>query len=120
MRGTSDWTDYTAGADIAFMDTGTEGSTAHAYVLGRDSIILSKARPYGGAYMAGVGIGNEGKWTGEISVFRIYDVDGDLDILQDELVCSGCKPLSSGIVSDSHHYWCNLKVVPAVCSHTTD
>jgi len=111
MRGTSNWTDYTVEADIAFMDTGTDGSAAHAYVLGRDSIILSEARPYGGAYIAGVGIENDGRWTGEIFVFRIYDANGDLDIPQDELVCLGRKSLPSGIVSDlANQYWCNLKV----------
>jgi len=111
MRGTSSWTDYTVEADIAFMDPGTDGSTAHAYVLGRDSIIMSEARPYGGAYIAGVDIENDGGWTGEISVFRVYDANGDLDIPQDELVCLGRKSLSSDIVSDlANHYWCNLKV----------
>ena len=111
MRGTSNWTDYTVEADIAFMDPGTDGSAAHAYVLGRDSIILSEARPYGGAYIAGVDIENDGGWTGEIFVFRIYDANGDLDILQDELACLGRKPLPSGIVSDLvNQYWCNLKV----------
>ncbi|MEA1895098.1 MAG: hypothetical protein U9N36_07845 [Euryarchaeota archaeon] len=111
MRGTSNWTDYTVEADIAFMDTGTEGSTAHAYVLGRDSIILSEARPYGGAYIAGVGIENDGRWTGEIFVFRLYDANGDLDIPQDELVRLGRKSLPSDIVSDLvNNYWCHLKV----------
>jgi hypothetical protein len=42
MRGISNWTDYTVEADIAFIDPGTDGSTAHAYILGRDSIIMSK------------------------------------------------------------------------------
>ena len=121
MRGTSNWTDYTVEADIAFIDTGTAGSAAHAYILGRDSIILSEARPYGGAYIAGVGIENDGGWTGEIFVFRLYDANGDLDILQDELACLGRKSLSSDIVSDLvNHYWCNLQVCPAACSHTTD
>ncbi len=100
MGGTSSWTDYTVEADIAFMDTGTDGSAAHAYILGRDSIIMSNADPYGGAYIAGVGIENDGGWTGEISVFRIYDANGDLVILPDELVCLGRKPLPSSIVSD--------------------
>ena len=53
------------------MDPGAEGSTAHTYVLGRDSIILSEARPYGRAYIAGVDVENDGGWTGEILVFRI-------------------------------------------------
>nr|QNO44835.1 hypothetical protein OMIELODL_00005 [Methanosarcinales archaeon ANME-2c ERB4]QNO46584.1 hypothetical protein DLPLDLPG_00004 [Methanosarcinales archaeon ANME-2c ERB4] len=111
MMGTSNWTDYTVEADIAFIDPGTEGSAAHAYILGRDSIIMSEACPYGGAYIAGVGIENDGGWTGEVFVFRIYDANGDLDIPQDELVCLGRKPLPSGIVSDlANHYWCNLKV----------
>ena len=101
MRGTSNWTDYTVEADIAFMDPGTDGSAAHAYILGRDSIIMSEVRPYGGAYMAGVGIENDGGWTGEVFVFRIYDANGDLDIPQDELVCLGRKPLSSDIVVDA-------------------
>jgi hypothetical protein len=111
MRGTSSWTDYTVEADIAFMDPGTEGSATHAYILGRDSIIMSNADPYGGAYIAGVGIENDGGWTGEISVFRIYDANGDLVIPPDELVCLGRKPLPSSIVSDlANHYWCHLKV----------
>jgi hypothetical protein len=111
MRGTSSWTDYTVEADIAFMDTGTDGSAAHAYVLGRDSIILSEARPYGGAYIAGVGIENDGGWTGEIFVFRLYDANGDLVIPPDELVCIGRKPLPSSIINDlANNYWCNLKV----------
>jgi hypothetical protein len=111
MRGTSNWTDYTVEADIAFIDPGTAGSTAHAYILGRDSIIMSEACPYGGAYIAGVGIENDGGWTGEVFVFRIYDANGDLNIPQDELVCLGRKPLPSGTVSDlANHYWCNLKV----------
>jgi len=99
MRGTSNWTDYTVEADIAFMDTGTDGSAAHAYVLGRDSIILSDADPYGGAYIAGVDIENDGGWTGEIFVFRLYDAN-DLAIPPEELVCRGRKPLSSDIVVD--------------------
>ena len=108
MRGTSSWTDYTVEADIAFMDPGTEGSAAHAYVLGRDSIILSEARPYGGAYIAGVDIENDGGWTGEIFVFRLYDANGDLVIPPEELVCLGRKLLSSDIMVDvtqgmSHH-----------------
>ncbi len=111
MRGTSNWADYTVEADIAFMDPGTEGSAAHAYILGRDSIIMSNADPYGGAYIAGVGIENDGGWTGEISVFRIYDANGDLVIPPEELVCLGRKPLPSGIVSDlANNCWCNLKV----------
>ena len=111
MRGTSNWTDYTVEADIAFMDPGTEGSAAHAYILGRDSIIMSNADPYGGAYIAGVSIENNGGWTGEAYIFRLYDANGDLDIPQDELVCLGRKSLSSDIVSDlANHYWCNLKV----------
>jgi len=99
MRGTSNWTDYTVEADISFMDPGTDGSAAHAYVLGRDSIIISEARPYGGAYIAGVGIENDGGWTGEIFVFRLYDAN-DLAIPPEELVCRGRKPLSSDIVVD--------------------
>nr|QNO45489.1 hypothetical protein CEDKBFPB_00001 [Methanosarcinales archaeon ANME-2c ERB4] len=111
MRGTSSWTDYTVEADIAFIDPGTEGSAAHAYILGRDSIIMSNADPYGGAYIAGVGIENNGGWTGEVFVFRIYDANGDLVIPPDELVCLGRKPLPPGIVSDlANHYWCHLKV----------
>ena len=94
MRGTSSWTDYTAEADIAFIDPGTDGSTAHAYILGRDSVIMSEACPYGGAYIAGVGIENDGGRTGKVFVFRIYDANGDLDIPQDELVCLGRKSLS--------------------------
>ena len=121
MRGTSSWTDYTVETDIAFIDPGTDGSAAHAYILGRDSIIMSNADPYGGAYIAGVGIENDGGWTGEVFVFRIYDANGDLNIPQDELTCMGRKSLSSDIVSDlTNNYWCNLKVGPAVCSYTTD
>ena len=111
MRGTSNWTDYTVEADITFIDPGTDGSAAHAYILGRDSIIMSNADPYGGAYIAGVSIENNGGWTGEAYIFRLYDANGDLDIPQDELVCLGRKSLSSDIVSDlANNYWCNLKV----------
>ncbi len=111
MRGTSNWADYTVEADIAFMDSGTEGSAAHAYILGRDSIIMSNADPYGGAYIAGASIENNGGWTGEVYIFRLYDANGDLVIPPDELVCLGRKPLPSGIVSDlANNYWCNLKV----------
>ncbi|MEA1893859.1 MAG: hypothetical protein U9N36_01405 [Euryarchaeota archaeon] len=60
MRGTFNWTDYTAEADIAFMDPGTDGSTAYAYILGMDCIIIINDDPYGGAYIAGVGIENDG------------------------------------------------------------
>jgi len=42
MRGTSNWTDYTVEADIAFMDTRTDGSAAHAYVPGRDCHTIMK------------------------------------------------------------------------------
>ena len=40
MRGTSNWTDYTVEVDIAFIYPGTDGSAAHAYILGRDSMIM--------------------------------------------------------------------------------
>ena len=79
------------------MDPGTDGSAAYAYVLGRDSIILSEACPYGGAYIAGASVENNGGWTGEVYIFRLYDANGDIDILQDELVCLGRKPLSSDV-----------------------
>jgi hypothetical protein len=72
---------------------------------------MSNADPCSGAYIAGAGIKNDGGWTGEVFVFRIYDANGDLDIPQEELVCLGRKPLPSGIVSDlANQYWCNLKV----------
>ncbi|MEA3324811.1 MAG: hypothetical protein U9Q37_06700 [Euryarchaeota archaeon] len=54
---------------------------------------MSEACPYGGAYIAGVGIENDGGWTGEVFVFRIYDANGDPNIPPDELACPGCKPL---------------------------
>ena len=109
---------YAVEADIVFIDPGTEGSTAHAYILGRDSIIMNNADPYGSAYIAGVGIENDGGWTGEIFVFRIYDTNGDLAIPLDALVCPGRKLLPSGIVSDlANHHWCNLKAGPAVFAY---
>ena len=111
---------YAVDADIVFMDPGTDGYAARAYILGRDSIIMSNADPYGGAYIAGVGIENDSGRTGEIFVFRIYDANGDLVIPPDELVCLGRKS-PSGIVSNlANHCWCNPKVGHTVCSHTTD
>ena len=93
--GASNWTDYTAEADIAFRDPGTEGSAAHAYILGRDSIIVSDADPCGGAYIAGVDIENCGGGTGEIFIFKPYDANGDPVISPGELVCLGRKSLLS-------------------------